>query len=394
MEALVTAYNTFAVQMYKKLIDHNDKNIFFSPMSVASALTLLLPGTNGNTEFQMANVLNLRKPSRKQSCHSKTSDAIQIQNLPQVYEEFSSNINQASNNYTMKTANKVFSEKSFPIIKEYSKLIEKHFQSEIQVVDFLKAAECSRKSINTWVEGQTEGKIKDILPPDSIDSLTKLVLVNAIYFKGNWENKFPEENTEERAFQISKTKHKPVPMMFQKNKFNMFYIEELETKVLEIPYVNRELSLVVLLPDEIKDNSTGLEQLEKELSYEKLKDWTNADMMDKTEVEVDFPRILLEESYDLKTYLTEMGLGDLFSADKADLSGISEKGNLYVSQIFHKAFVEINEEGTEAAAATAGILTARIRPIVQKFKADRPFLFFIKHNKTNCILFFGKFSSP
>ncbi|XP_075682817.1 serpin B6-like [Rhinoderma darwinii] len=394
MEALITSYNTFAVSMYKKLIEHDDKNIFFSPMSIASALTMIFPGTNGNTEFQMANVLNFRKASGKQGCHSQTSDAIQIQNIPQVFDEFSTSINQSSDSYTMKTANRVFSEKSFQIIQQYSQLIEKYFQSEIQAVDFLQAAERSRKSINTWVEGQTDGKIKDILAPGSIDSLTKLVLVNAIYFKGNWEKKFPEENTEQRQFKMSKTKSKPVPMMFQKNKFNIFYIEELETKVLELPYVNNELSMIILLPDEIKDNSTGLEQLEKELSYEKLKDWTNADMMDKTEVEIYLPRILLEENYDLKSYLTEMGLGDLFNADKADLTGISDKGNFYVSEIFHKAFVEINEEGTEAAAATAAIMMNRMLPIVEKFHGDHPFLFLIKHNKTNTILFLGKFSSP
>ncbi|KAG9479339.1 hypothetical protein GDO78_012810 [Eleutherodactylus coqui] len=394
MEALVTSYNTFAVNIYKKLIEHSDNNIFFSPWSVASALTMVFPGTNGNTEFQMANVLNFRQPSRKQGRRSQTSDAIQIQNVPQVYEELSCSINQASKSSTMKTANRIFSEKSFQIVKQYSQLIKKHFQSEIQAVDFIQDAEKNRKSINKWVEGQTDGKIKDILAPGSVDALTKLVLVNAVYFKGNWEKKFPEENTEQKPFKLSKTKSKPVPMMFQKNKFNIFYIEELETKVLELPYVNEELSMMILLPDEIKDCSTGLEQLEKELSYEKLKAWTSADVMGKTEVEVDFPRIRLEEQYDLKTYLTEMGLADLFDADKADLTGISKKGNLFVSKIFHKAFVEINEEGTEAAAATAGIVTARIRPIVERFHADHPFLFFIKHNETDIILFLGKFCKP
>ncbi|XP_056376991.1 serpin B6-like [Hyla sarda] len=394
MEALVTSYNTFAVSMYKKLLENTDKNIFFSPMSIASALTMLFPGTNGNTEFQMADVLNFRKPPGKQGCHSETSDAIQIQNVPEVFEDFSSCINQSSKCYTLKMANRLFSEKSFQILEQYCQLIEKYFQAKIQPVDFLQDSEKSRQTINTWVERQTDGKIKDILGPDSIDSLTKLVLVNAIYFKGNWANKFPEENTEQKPFKMSKTKSKPVPMMFQRNKFNMSYIEDLEAKVLELPYLNNELSMIILLPDEIKDNSTGLEQLEKMLSYEKLKGWTNADMMDKTEVEIDFPRIILEENYDLKSYLTEMGLGDLFNAEKADLTGISKKGNLYVSEIFHKAFVEINEAGTEAAAATAGIVTARMRPIADKFCANHPFLFFIKHNLTNAILFLGKFSSP
>ncbi|XP_073406257.1 serpin B6-like [Dendrobates tinctorius] len=394
MEALVTSYNTFAVNIYKNLTEHTDKNIFFSPMSIASALTVLYPGTKGNTELQMANVLNFRRPSGNIGCHSLASDAIQILDIPQVFEEFSSSINQTSNSYTMKMANRLFSEKSLKIIQQYSKLIEKSFQAKIQPVKFLQATEMSRKSINTWVEEQTDGKIKDILPPDSIDSLTKLVLVNAIYFKGSWEKKFPEENTEQKSFRLSKTKTKPVPMMFQKNKFNISYIEELKTKVLELPYTNNIISMIIMLPEDIMDNSTGLEQLEKELSYEKLKDWSNPAMMDKSEVEIEFPRILLEESYDLKTHLTEMGLGDLFNADKADLTGISYKGSLYVKEIFHKAFVEINEEGTEAAAATAAVITARRLPIVEKFNADHPFMFFIRHNQTQTILFLGKYSSP
>ncbi|XP_040287807.1 leukocyte elastase inhibitor-like [Bufo bufo] len=394
MEDFITSNNTFAVNMYKKLSEHADNNIFFSPMSIASALAMILPGANGNTEFQIANVLNLQKPSGKKGCRSQISDGIQIQNVPQIFKEFSSSINEASNSYTMTIANRLFSEKSFQIIEEYSQLLEKYFQAEVQAVDFLQAAETSRTLINNWVEKQTDGKIKDILAPGSIDSLTKMVLVNAIYFKGNWNTKFPEENTEQKPFKMSKTKSKLVPMMFQRNKFNISYIEELETKVLELPYVDNKLSMILLLPDEIKDNSTGLEKLEKELNYEKLKAWTNPDMMDKTEVELELPRILLEENYDLKSYLTEMGLGDLFNADKADLTGISKKGNIYISKIVHKAFVKINEEGTEATAATAAVVTIRSRPVAEKYQFDHPFVFFIRDNKSGAIIFLGKYSFP
>ncbi|XP_075441949.1 serpin B10-like isoform X3 [Ascaphus truei] len=296
--------------------------------------------------------------------------------------------------YQLKTANTLYSEKSLNVVKEYMQLIQKYYHAEVQAVDFVAAADDARKKINSWVEGQTEGKIKDLLPSGSVDSVTRLVLVNAIYFKGNWENKFPEENTEEKPFRMSKTKSKPVQMMHQENTCNMFYIEDLETKVLELPYINKELSMIILLPDDIKDNSTGLEQLEKEMSVKKLKEWTSADMMEKTKVVVDLPRILLEESYDLKGSLSSMGLSDLFNAEIADLKGISAKSKLYLSQVFHKSFVEINEEGTEAAAATAGIAAVRSALFNVTFEADHPFLFFIRHNKTNSILFYGKFCSP
>ncbi|XP_018420167.1 PREDICTED: leukocyte elastase inhibitor-like [Nanorana parkeri] len=378
MEALVKSYNEVCMKLYQKLIEDNDQNIAFSPWSIAAAVTMVYVGTKGNTEVQM----------------SENTGTVHIQNIPRAFEELFSNVNQRRNQFILKTANRLYSEKSFHIVQQYQQLIKKHFRAEIQAVDFAQKAEDVRNKINTWVEEQTESKIKDLLPQDSVDSLTKLVLVNALYFKGNWDVKFPEENTEQKPFRLSKTKTKMVPMMFQRNKYNMFYIEELETKVLELPYVNKETSMIILLPDDIKDNTTGLEKLQKELNYVNLKEWTSADGMMLTEVELELPRIRLEENYDLKSYLSKMGMSDLFNPEKADLTGISEKGNLYVSQIFHKVFVDINEEGTEAAAATGAIATVRSGPIVVKVKADHPFLFIIRHNKTKAILFFGAFTSP
>ncbi|MEE6465202.1 hypothetical protein FKM82_006486 [Ascaphus truei] len=395
MESLIASNTTFALDLYKKLTEGNaDQNIFFSPWSISSALTMVYLGARGNTESQMAQVLHFSKSGGTKGCHSKNPGAGKSDNIHPVFQKLLSRVNQPMSAYQLKTANTLYSEKSLNVVKEYMQLIQKYYHAEVQAVDFVAAADDARKKINSWVEGQTEGKIKDLLPPGSVDSVTRLVLVNAIYFKGSWENKFPEENTEEKPFRMSKTKSKPVQMMHQENTCNMFYIEDLETKVLELPYINKELSMIILLPDDIKDNSTGLEQLEKEMSVKKLKEWTSADMMEKTKVVVDLPRILLEESYDLKGSLSSMGLSDLFNAEIADLKGISAKSKLYLSQVFHKSFVEINEEGTEAAAATAGIAAVRSALFNVTFEADHPFLFFIRHNKTNSILFYGKFCSP
>ncbi|CAI9586545.1 unnamed protein product, partial [Staurois parvus] len=320
--------------------------------------------------------------------------AVHIQNIPVAFEELFSKVNKSSKKYILKSANRLYSEKSFHIVQQYSQLIKKHFRAEIQSVDFAHHAEDVRKKINTWVEEQTERKIKDLLPQSSVDSLTKLVLVNALYFKGNWNHKFPEENTEQRPFRLSKTTTKTVPMMFQRNRFNMFHIEELEIKVLELPYVDNELSMIILLPDDIKDNTTGLEQLHKELSYTKLRLWTSPDTMTSTDVELELPRIRLEATYDLKSYLSKMGMSDLFDPERANLTGISEKGDICVSEIYHKVFVHINEEGTEAAAATGAVVTVRMLPITTKFQADHPFMFLIRHNKTKSILFLGECLSP
>ncbi|XP_068092895.1 leukocyte elastase inhibitor-like isoform X2 [Hyperolius riggenbachi] len=394
MDALVTSFNEFSVKLFQNLSVNNGKNVMFSPMSIASAMTMVYVGAKGNTEVQMAEVLNFKKAAEEKSCMKKSPGAAHIQNISQVYEELFSNVFQPSKKYSMKSANRLYNDESFHTIEEYSQIIKKSFHAEIQAVDFKQSAEESRKKMNTWVEEQTEGKIKDLLTKSSIDSLTKLVLVNALYFKGNWEIKFPEENTEQKPFRLSKKKTKMVPMMFQRNKYNMFYIEEHETKVLELPYADKEISMVILLPDDIKDNSTGLERLKKALTYERLNKWTSADMMEKTEVEVELPRLRLEENYDLKSCLSKMGMTDLFNPDKAYLTGLSEESYLCVSHILHKVFVEINEEGTEAAAATAAVITKRSRPVVVKFHADHPFLFLIRHNNTKAILFYGAFCSP
>ncbi|NXG14641.1 SPB6 protein, partial [Grallaria varia] len=187
---------------------------------------------------------------------------------------------------------------------------------------------------------------------------------------------------------------KPVQMMFKKDRFNMTYIGDYQAKILELPYVGNELSMIIVLPDAIQDGSTGLERLERELTYEKLIDWINPEMMDSTEVRVSLPRFKLEESYDLKPILSSMGMSDAFELGKADFSGISSGNELVLSEVVHKSFVEVNEEGTEAAAATAAIVMMRCALIVPEFTADHPFLFFIRHNKSSSILFCGRFCSP
>ncbi|NXP25153.1 ILEUB inhibitor, partial [Scytalopus superciliaris] len=186
---------------------------------------------------------------------------------------------------------------------------------------------------------------------------------------------------------------KTVKMMYQKNKFNYGYFPEEKIRVLELPYEGGELSMVILLPDDIEDDSTGLQKMEKQLTLEKLQEWTRRDRLYSTDVNVRLPKFKLEESYDLKADLAAMGLLDVFDSGKADLSGMSGARDLFLSQVVHKAFVEVNEEGTEAAAATAGI--AMLCMIIEEdFNADHPFLFFIRHNPSQTILFFGRYASP
>ncbi|NXN33303.1 ILEU inhibitor, partial [Nycticryphes semicollaris] len=186
---------------------------------------------------------------------------------------------------------------------------------------------------------------------------------------------------------------KTVKMMYQKNKFHFGYNPEEKIRVLELPYDGGELSMIILLPDDIEDDSTGLQKLEKQLTLEKLQEWTSPEHLYSADVRVRLPKFKLEESYDLESDLAAMGLLDVFDSGKADLSGMSGARDLFLSKVVHKAFVEVNEEGTEAAAATAGVMMLCM-VLEEDFNADHPFLFFIRHNPTQSILFLGRYTSP
>ncbi|KAM9228561.1 Serpin B6 [Leptosomus discolor] len=379
MDSLCAANTTFAVNLLRKLCENKSRqNLFFSPFSISSALSMILLGSRENTEAQIAKVLSLNKA---EDAHNE-------------YQSLLSKINDPNTKYILRTANRLYGEKTFEFLSSFIELSQKFYHAGLEQTDFMHAWEDSRKQINGWVEERTEGKIRNLLTEGILDSQTRLVLVNAIYFKGNWEKQFNKERTAEMPFQINKTETKPVQMMSKKGSFNMTYIGDFQTKILELPYVSNELSMIILLPDAIQDGSTGLERLERELTYEKLIDWINPEMMDCTEVQVSLPRFKLEEDYDLKPLLSSMGMPDAFDLRKAEFSGISAGNELVLSEVVHKSFVEVNEEGTEAAAATAGVMMLRCAMIVPEFTADHPFLFFIRHNKTSSILFCGRFCSP
>ncbi|KFP74303.1 Leukocyte elastase inhibitor, partial [Acanthisitta chloris] len=237
-------------------------------------------------------------------------------------------------------------------------------------------------------------KIKDLFAAGLIDPSTVLLLVNAIYFKGKWAVEFKKEDTKETYFHLNKNERRTVQMMFQEGYFNMAIIEELKMKVIELQYFNNELSMFILLPEVDCDDFTGLEQLECALTYEKLAEWTSTTKMQPLKVKVYLPQFKMEESYVLNKTLQEMGVMNVFDWGKADLSGISTKDGLVVSKAIQKTIMEVNEEGTEAACAMGIAAVPLCRPITYEFKADHPFLFFIRHNQTNTILFFGRYSSP
>uniref|UniRef100_A0A8D0FFG9 Serpin domain-containing protein n=1 Tax=Strix occidentalis caurina TaxID=311401 RepID=A0A8D0FFG9_STROC len=386
MELVSTSVGKFTVDLFNKLNETNKgKNIFFSPWSISSALALMYLGAKGNTATEMAEVGCSMKTGYWDSLEGFLSDDIHS-----GFKELLTAINKPRSTYSLKSANRIYMEKTFPLLPIYIQLSKNYYKAEPHKANFQTAPEQSRKEINAWVEKQTEGKIKNLLASQDVTAATKLILVNAIYFKAEWKMKFPAENTNLQPFRLSK----PVKMMYMRHTFPVLIMETMNFKMIELPYVNHELSMFILLPNDIKDSTTGLEQLERELMYEKLSEWTDSRNMTETLVDLYLPKFTMKETYDLSNNLNSLGMSSAFNSN-ADFSGMAEKGDLLISRVFHKSFVAVDEKGTEAAAATV-IIPVTSGPVDQalKFKVDHPFHFFIRHNKSKTILFFGRFCSP
>ncbi|XP_071342474.1 leukocyte elastase inhibitor-like [Trachinotus anak] len=379
MAAISSSNTVFALDLFRTLSQANTAgNIFVSPLSISSALAMVYLGARGDTAAQMAQALSF---GSGEGVHAD-------------FQTLTADINSPSASYILKTANRLYGETTSNFLSQFLADTQKFYQADLRAVDFIGAPEMCREEINSWVEQQTENKIKDLLKPGTVSTMTRLALVNAIYFKGNWMNRFDKANTKEMPFKVSQNETKPVQMMYQMKKLPYNYIPEHGLQILELPYMEEELSMFILLPDESAKGSDPLLKLEKQLTQERLDEWTNRESMDvSSDVIVHLPKFKLEEDYQLNDPLAKLGMTDVFSSAKADLSGMTGEGGLFLSTVAHKAFVEVNEEGTEAAAATAGIVSfCMLRE--EHFTADHPFLFFIRHNKTKSILFFGRFSSP
>ncbi|XP_071398825.1 leukocyte elastase inhibitor-like isoform X2 [Centroberyx affinis] len=417
----LTAANTsFSLALFKKLSENNKTgNVFYSPFSISSALAMVLLGARGNTATQMSEVLCFTKAEQPRQAGAEQmqmqmqmQQQVQLSRLPQYllkvclnvqkdqedvhvgFSKLMSELNKPEAPYALSLANRLYGEKSYQFIEDFLAETKKHYNAELEAVDFKTSPETARNNINSWVEKQTQDKIKEVLVKGVVDDMTRLVLVNAIYFKGNWDKKFKEDFTQDTQFRVNKNDTKPVKMMHQKTKFPLTFIPEANCQILEMPYKGKDLSMLIFLPNDMEDDTTGLEKLEKVLTYEKFVEWTRPDMMDTVEVQVALPRFKMEEKYDLKEILSSMGMVDAFDMGMSDFSGMSPANDLVLSKVVHKAFVEVNEEGTEAAAATAAVMMVRSARIPVTFKADHPFLFFIRHNPSMSVLFAGRFCSP
>ncbi|XP_050827415.1 serpin B12 isoform X2 [Serinus canaria] len=312
-----------------------------------------------------------------------------------AFQELLLQLQNLGEKYVLTLANNLFIQQGFELQQQFLTCSKELYGAMLQTVDFHGAVEAARRKINAWVESETQGKIKELFAPGVIDGRALLVLVNVIYFKASWERKFEEEKTVQRDFKLNQNRKKPVQMMYQKGKFRLGYIEEVGAQILELPYAQKSLSMIILLPGDVAVGSvSGLEQIESTITYENLMQWASSENMFETTVEVYLPRFKLEGTFNLNEVLQEMGMTDIFTESKVDLSAMTFAKSLVLSNVVHKACVEVNEEGTVAAAGTGASIVRRSLPLTEVFMANHPFLFFIRHNPTSTITFFGKLCSP
>ena len=376
---LASANNDFAVDFYKQASEKEDEddddndNIFFSPTSMLVAFSLLYEGANENTANEIKKVFGLESDPIIR--HNSTAHLM-------------SSINQDDQYATLDMANALWVADSFEPYDKYLSVSRETYLASVEKVIFGGGDPPAVKIINDWAAENTNNKIPKVISKDAVNDFTAMVITNAIYFKGTWLTQFQEGDTEESDFWTSNTDSVRADLMKQEGKFD--YIQSDGVKVLKMPYEGDRLSMLVVLPED----RDGIDSLEESLSSELIKKWQQE--LYPQEVKVVMPKFTTKTSYDLIPLLKNLGMLDVFNPDGADLKNIgSSAANLFVSAASHDAFVDVNEEGTEAAAVTTIIdQTTSVPPPLPRFIADHPFLFIIQDDESGTILFMGKLSDP
>ena len=372
---LVAGNTAFGCELYGEL-KSEDGNLFLSPFSISTALGMAAAGARGKTSEEMGKVLHL--PEGAPAAFGA------------VLKSLNDEPDAKKRGFTLSTANALWAQQGYPWKPEYKKLVASDFGAGLFDVDFKSRPEASRATINTWVEMETRDKIKNLLPQGSVTPDTRLVLTNAIYFKGEWETPFKIENTKDSPFTLAGGKKAEAPLMHRVGGYS--YAEADGYKVLDMPYHGKRVSMTVILPRK----ADGLPAVEKELTGEKLAAVLKGLRYEKT-VHVHLPKFKVEKSFELKKPLKALGMKAAF--DAADFGGMHTGGeDLAISAVIHKAFVDVNEEGTEAAGATGVVVgtTSAVQPppTPKYFRADHPFLYLIRDHTTGSVLFLGRLTEP
>jgi serpin B len=366
---VAASQTAFAIELYRKLSE-SEGNLFLSPFSIASVMTMTAGGARGETAEQMAAVLHL--PRDFAGAHEAPGRASDALNRAQGIE--------------LSTANALWLQKGLNIERGFRSIVEKNYRAGLKDADFRASPEAARNAVNKWVEDETREKIRELIPEGAMDASTRLVLANAIYFKGQWARQFKTRDTRPAAFKLIGGEEVQAPFMFQKQRFPYKAGENYQT--LELPYNGNEFSMLIVLPNE----TNGIQSIEETLSQESARAWSEG--MREIEVEVYLPKFTMTSQFSLAATLAAMGMPLAFS-DRADFTGITKEEPLMISGVFHKAFVDVNEEGTEAAAATGAVVSVTsAMPQQPVFRADHPFLFFIRERSSGLILFMGRVMDP
>eukprot|EP00079_Xenopus_tropicalis_P035497 XP_017949268.1 PREDICTED: neuroserpin isoform X1 [Xenopus tropicalis] len=371
--------NEFSIKVYHKLrATIEDENIIFSPLSTAIALGMVELGARGSSLKEIRHVLGYDK--------LKNGEEFSL------LKDLSNMLTAQEKHYVLSIANSLYLQNGFHISDKFIQLMKKYFKAEVENVDFSQGSTVANH-INMWVENHTNNRIRDLVTADDFTNLTKLVLVNAMYFKGNWKSQFRPENTRTFSFTKDDESEVQIPMMYQKGEF--YYGEFTDGsneaggvyQVLELPYEGDEISLIIVLSRQ----EVPLATLEPLLKAPLIEEWANS--VKKQKVEVYLPRFKVEEVVNLKDVLMQLGITKIFSGE-ADLSAVSDSKDLFVAKAVHKSFLEVNEEGSEAAASSGMIANSRMAVLYPQVIVDHPFFFVIRNRKTGSVLFMGRVMHP
>jgi serpin B len=377
LTALVDGNNAFAFDLYQ-VLKQTGGNLFYSPYSISEALAMTYAGARGETEKDMAEALNF---TLSQDRLHPAFNSIDLQ-LRQRGQEAAA---KHEIGFRLDVANAIWGQKGYQFLAQYLDVLAQNYGAGLRIVDFIKETEQSRVTINQWISDQTQGKIKDLIPPGGINDMTRLVLTNAVYFNAAWQYPFDDEATSDGLFYLLDGSSVTAPMMKQTASFG--YVEGANYEAVELPYSGQKLSMVILLP-----KAGEFDAFENSLDAELVK--TIIGQLEMNEVYLTMPKFEYESSFGLKQALSTLGMGVAFTPD-ADFSGMDGNHDLLIQDVLHKAFVSVDEAGTEAAAASAvivGITAIPAQPT--QVTINRPFLFLIRDIPTGSIIFVGRVLNP
>jgi serpin B len=379
VKALVDGNNAFALDLYQKL-RVRDGNLFFSPFSVSSALAMASAGARGQTELEMTNALHFNLPPAKLHPAFQTLFA----RMDRI---------QRWNRIVLRSANSLWGQKDYPFSSDFLKLLREYYSAEAKSVDFKNSSDVAEE-MNRWIDARTEHKIPNGVEPGQLMPDTRLALCDAIYFKGKWKTQFKVKDTQPAPFHISTNETATVPMMSQVAEFKTAWSDDDSVQMLELPYSGQDLSMVIFLPSEyaLDTGQNDVFAMEQNLTLDTLRRWLGKlDQASPYKTHVELPRFTTTSSFNLVKDLKSLGMTSAFD-DTSDFSGMDGTKNLYLSHVLQKAFVEVNEAGTEAAAAT--LILVRTRGSAGSFLVNRPFIFLIRENGSGSILFLGRIIDP